>query len=706
VPLLFGGAIFASAFLIFLVQPLVGKRILPWFGGVPAVWILCLAFYQTTLFLGYAYAHALIRFVRPGLQLGIHALALGAALLTLPVLPGESWQPAGADAPGAAIVAMLAVNVALPFLVLAATGPLVQAWFARRHPERSPYFLYAVSNVGSLLALLAYPFLVEPRLTLSATGRVWSIAFAFTGAAVLGCAAVAGRRGEAPGRPAGEATPLAPATVALWILLSGTAVALLMGVTNRLCLDVASVPFLWILPLTAYLATLILCFGAERAYRRAPWALASGLPLLAFQVDPGGLTVRGGLDFAHSIAGQAALYLGLLFAACMVMHGELYRLRPPHRALTAFYLCVSGGGALGGLLVGIVAPRVFDTYFELPLGVAAAGLLLLAACRRDPRSLLRAGAPRWRWAGVAALVAAGVVYAIPPERGGRKDLLHEERTFFGVLRVVEYDLPNNRQRQLHHGTTLHGVQFWSRGARRKPGSYYGPLTGIGLAMRERNPDPSSVGIVGLGVGTLAAYGRPGDRFRFYEIDPAVVRIARDAGHFSFLADSAAEIEIALGDARLSLAAELAERGGSRYDILVMDAFTSDAIAVHLLTREAFEIYAASMRRSGLLAFHVTNQHFDLSRLVARQGRGVGLHALDISNEAAARWQSATTRWMFLSADEARLQSLEEFARTRWLENVASPKGLTLRRPVATTEETIPLWTDDYSDLFGALAKPE
>ena len=232
---LFGGAIFAAAFLIFLVQPIVGKRILPWFGGVPAVWTLCLAFYQTTLFLGYVYAHALIRFVRPGFQLFIHALALGVALLALPVLPGEFWKPSGADAPASAILAMLAANVALPFLVLAATGPLVQAWFNNRYPERSPYFLYAVSNVGSLLALLAYPFLIEPRVTLSATSRSWSIAFAFTGAVVLVCAAMARRPRDTPRPAASDVPPLEPAIVTLWFLLSGTAVALLMSVTNRLC---------------------------------------------------------------------------------------------------------------------------------------------------------------------------------------------------------------------------------------------------------------------------------------------------------------------------------------------------------------------------------------------------------------------------------------------------------------------------------------
>jgi len=281
--LLFVGAAFASAFLIFLVQPMVGKRILPWFGGVPAVWTLCLAFYQTTLFAGYAYAHLLIRVAPPALQLPVHALAFGAALLALPVLPPESWKPAGAVEPTAAILAMLAVHVAPPFLALAATGPLVQAWFARCYPSRSPYPLYAVSNLGSFLALLAYPFLVEPLLSLSHSGRLWSQAFVATGVAVLACAALARRRAASDPMPdAAEPTPVSPgpARVALWFLLPGCAVVLMMGVTNALSLDVASVPFLWMLPLGVYLTTYVLCFGSERVYRRGPYLLLTGTPIL------------------------------------------------------------------------------------------------------------------------------------------------------------------------------------------------------------------------------------------------------------------------------------------------------------------------------------------------------------------------------------------------------------------------------------------
>ena len=401
--LLFVGTIFASAFLIFLVQPVVGKRILPWFGGAPGVWTLCLAFYQATLFLGYAYAHLLIRYTRPSLQLIIHGLFFTAAVLTLPVLPGDAWKPDALGEPSTSILVILSVNVALPFFVLAATGPLIQAWFARRYADRSPYPLYAVSNVGSLLALIAYPILIEPRLSLFSTGSLWSIAFSVTGVAVLGCAALALR--NRAGAVTGAASSLQsthapqPARLALWFLLAGAAVVVLMGVTNQLCLDLASVPFLWILPLVAYLTSFILCFGSERAYQRAPYIALAGVAFLFCYGVPlwrPFVPISFYALFASAPA-QIALHCLLLFTSCMVLHGELYRLRPAAHSLTTFYLCVSGGGALGGILVGIVAPRIFDGYYELPLGLALAWLLLLAtlctmrATGPMPESLAGAG---------------------------------------------------------------------------------------------------------------------------------------------------------------------------------------------------------------------------------------------------------------------------------------------------------------------------
>jgi spermidine synthase len=705
-PMLFVGAAFASAFLIFLVQPMVGKRIMPWFGGVPAVWTLCLAFYQTTLFAGYAYAHCLIRYAKPALQLPVHALVVTGALLRLPVLPPDSSKPDGAVEPSAAILAMLAVHVALPFVALAATGPLVQAWFARRYPSRSPYPLYAVSNLGSFLALFAYPFVVEPQLSLSLTGRLWSLAFAATGAAVLACAALA-RRG-APGERSPEATASAPerpgpARVALWLLLPGCAVVLLMGVTNAVTLDIAGVPFLWVLPLGVYLATFVLCFASERVYRRVPYLLLVATPSIAAWViriaglegDPRTTALMG------SIQVLIGLQILLLFGTCMLLHGELYRLRPPASALTRFYLCISAGGALGGIFVGAVAPRIFDDYLELHLGLAVAALLVLAACWQDARGWLSRHAPRWRWALALALAALLFWYPVVQAMERSDAVAHQERTFFGVLRVTHMHGSGGEQRQLSNGSTMHGVQFPI--APRRPTSYFGVQTGIGLAMSLREEDvPVSIGVVGLGIGTLAAYGRPGDRFRFYEIDPAVIRIARDGGHFTYLAQSGADIEIVEGDARISLDAERARGQAPGFDFLIVDAFSSDAIPVHLLTREAVAVYRAALKEKGLLVFHVSNRHFDLVPVLARLAQDAGLELAAIETASMHGQLSAAATWVFLSEDDERIRSLGELATARRAELQLPPHAMRVRRPPANVLAATPLWTDDYSDLLGAM----
>jgi len=703
--LLFIATSFAAAFLIFLVQPLVGKRILPWFGGVPAVWSLCLAFYQTSLFAGYAYAHALVRSASPGRQLAVHAVVVGAAVLALPVLPGDAWKPDGGGDPSAAILATLLANVALPFLVLAATGPLIAAWFAHRYPQRSPYPLYAVSNLGSLLALLAYPFLLEPRLPLSTTGQIWSISFVVTGVAVIACAGLAWRAGAswAP-TPAGGAAPsdLRPGRVALWILLSACAVVLLMGITNELCLDVASVPFLWIVPLAIYLASLIVCFGAPRLYRWIPWVSLAAVAFLApTLLERWG--IRGAISGALGGAVQFEVVRHglLLFAACMVLHGELYRLRPPARSLTAFYLCTSGGGALGGLAVGLGAPHAFDDFYELPIGLALAWLLLLAARSQDTRGWLGRGVAAWHWAVVALLTVAGLGYAGTQVFARPAAVLHQERSFFGVLRVRQLGTETDGQRVLLHGSTMHGVQVM--GMETRPTSYFGVNTGIGLALARPGPaSAAEIGVIGLGIGTLAAYGQPGDHLRFFEIDPAVIRLARDEKYFTYLARSAAKIEIIEGDGRISLARERA-RNAPLFDYLIVDAYSSDAVPVHLLTREALALYLDSLQPTGLLAIHTSSRHFDLLPVLGRLAETAGLHAVSIQSVSTPKHLSGASSWVFLSRDEQRLRSLTRAAERR-------RRALALRTNVPAVQRVTPemlagapLWTDDYSDLYRAFA---
>lgn len=695
---LYATAIFASAFLIFLIQPMVGKRILPWFGGVPAVWTLCLAFYQSTLFLGYAYAHLMIRFVNPRFQLWIHAAAVAAALVSLPVLPTMPADLQGDVDPTMQVLRLLASNVALPFLVLASTGPLVQAWFVRAHPLLSPYPLYAVSNVGSLLALFVYPFVLEPRLPLSQADTLWSYGFGATGLAVLACALPG-----AIGNPVPDSASTANASESnerigvtrpvLWLLLAGTAVILLMGVTNKLCLDVASIPFLWLAPLATYLVTFILAFSSERSYRRAPYVVAVLAAYLVTRV----------MGNSALIVYQILAYCALLFSACMILHGELYRSRPAPRSLTAFYLCVSAGGALGGLFVGILAPMIFDDYYELQFGLGLTGFLVLAVCARDPGSVLRANGPRWRWAVVAPLAIGLAAFAVWHEMRPDPLEIHKERSFFGVLTVNDVVGGVGRQRSLTNGTTIHGLQFQDESTRRFPTAYFGRATGLGLAMTTRpQTKESRIGVIGLGVGTLAAYGREGETMRFYEIDPVVLKISGPGGYFSFVEDSKAHVEFVLGDARLSIEDEQ-ERGIRQdYDLLVLDAFSSDSIPIHLMTREAFERYFEALAPGGLMAVHVSNRHFQLMGLVSRMAAEFGADSLQIKNRPEPKLQSGLTDWVIISRDSDQLTQLQTRIERRRRSLGLTPESVLMKRGSDAGIDAYPVWTDDYSDLLSVL----
>jgi spermidine synthase len=709
-------AIFAGAFLIFQVQPMVGKHILPWFGGAPGVWSLCLAFYQTALFLGYAYAHWLIRHIPPARQPLVHALLLLAALAVLPVLPEADWKPAGDDSPGLRILAMLSANVGPPFLLLAATGPLVQAWFARAFPARSPYPLYALSNAGSLLALLSYPVVIEPSLALSTQSRVWSGAFSVCGLVILYCAWLAARSArdaDALEPPDGTgAIPPAPglATPLLWAALPGCAVVLLMGITNELCLNLASVPFLWIIPLSVYLLTFILCFASARFYRRGPFALLAAAALsLLLQAQGWTLTPDSDVSADVPVLRHIARYSLLLFACCSLLHGELYRLRPPAQRLTAYYLCIAGGGALGGLFVGVAAPALFSDYHELGLGIAACWTLLAVCVWRDSSSVLCGGRPRAVWALLVALGLACVAALSLPERHPNAELLAQRRNFFGVLHVVERNRGHSMRhyRMLNSGTTTHGVQYQEAALRARPVSYFGHATGAGFTMRQRQPgERTRVGVIGLGIGALSAYGREGDRFRFYEIDPDVASIARDEGYFSYLADSRARVEVVLGDARLSLEAELREAGSQGFDLLVLDAFTSDAIPVHLLTTQAFALYDRHLADGGIILVHVSNRHLDLSPLLFGHAAHLGMRAVEILNEPVRSQRSTNSRWVVLTRDAAYVDELLDFVRAQH-KALQLPRGVVgVRRPDARRVGNYPVWTDDFSNLFGLLSSSD
>lgn len=709
---LFSAAIFAGAFLLFLVQPMVGKRILPWFGGGPGVWTVCLMFYQATLFGGYLYAHGLVRFLSPKAQWGVHAFVLALAVWLLPVLPSDLWRPDGTADPGAAILILLFMNVFAPFLALAATGPLLQAWFARAYADRSPYPLYAVSNTGSFVALFLFPAILEPFLPLMRGGELWSWGYMAAALLILASGALGLRKNR---RTGAGSDPPAPddarirrkADPWLWIGLSACAVILLMAMTNKLCMDVASVPFLWVLPLGLYLLSFIVCFSSERAYNRSLWICAALLAILAhYSISTwmaGGTTVAS--QVLNALPVQVLLLSLILFSLCMLLHGELYRLRPSADSLTSFYLAISGGGALGGLFVGAVAVRIFSDYHELATGYLLALALILFALARDPESRLSWRGPRWRiaLASVFALALAG--YFLAENLREPAGLIYKERNFFGVARVQELQgqRADSHRRVLRHGTTVHGVQLLDQKTRGQPIGYYGPITGIGMALGQLSKaSPYPMGVLGLGAGSLAAYGRAGDAFRFYEIDPVVIRAASQDGYFTYLEESPADIEVVAGDARMSLQRELASLGSQKFEVLVVDCFSSDAIPIHLITKESLELYVDHLAPQGLLAFHISNRYFDLEPILYRLAAELGLAALTIENKSAGIRLGWLSRWVFLSPSSGRIAALRAFAENQKRSSERNAARINVRSLPMQRFERAPLWTDDYSSLLGLL----
>ena len=665
--MIYAATIFLSSFLLFLVQPLIARLILPWFGGSAALWTTCMLFFQMLLLAGYAYAHALGKLAGRR-QAIVHSVLLVAALASLPIMPAESWKPTGEQEPITRILLLLGATVGLPYFLLASTSPLIQAWFARARPGENPYRLFALSNFASLIALLGYPFFVEPVFAAREQVNLWSWLFA---AFALLCAAVAWRTPRAAAVSEIEAAaPVAKAEYAWWLGLSATGSVLLLAVTNHLTQNVASVPLLWLVPLSLYLATFIIAFEGKGWYQpRFLWPL-----LLVALVAMAWLLID--TDYHYHLALQLGVFLPGMFVGCLFCHGELYRTRPAPQHLTAFYLTISAGGALGGLLVAVVAPLVFTGYFELGAGLA--GLAVLAVLR-----FVTIG----RVAYVLSLLVLLGVGACATYDGFRhqKDVRVAKRSFYGVLRVKEYGVPGDAShlRRLVHGTIMHGEQYLSDANRRMLTTYYTETSGIGAAIHSKEDHPVRVGVIGLGTGTIAAYGREGDSYRFYDIDANVIQIARS--EFSFLGDSAARTETALGDARLTLEREPPQG----FDVLAVDAFSSDAIPVHLITREALQAYLRHMKPDGIIAFHVSNRFLDLIPVVARLAAELKLHAVLISDDPEDEDKTIRSRsdWVLVSRDPEALEA------DAIVEAGATPAE---DRPEWRT------WTDDYSNLIQIL----
>lgn len=663
----------SSAFLLFLVQPLMGRYVLPWFGGGSTVWTICMLFFQSGLLVGYAYAHLLALRLPTRRGLAVHGALLALSVALLPIVP-DAPEPGGAPTTG--ILATLGAAVAMPYVVLSSTAPLVQAWAASADQGRSPYRLYAWSNAGSLAALVAYPVVFEPLVGLERQALGWSVGYGVFALLVGLCA---WRMRDVPLVARAEPTahdgpPPGRGDRVSWVALTATASALLLATTDRLTEDISASPFLWVLPLGLYLSTFIICFGRPAWADRRVWFTL--LPVAGL-----GLwwALHQGADLG--MIGQLLIFDGALFVGCMALHGEVVRLRPTPSHLTAFYLATALGGALGGVLVGLVAPGLLPVRIELQLVAVVIGLLASLYAWRAWQARPFASPTPWIGALMPAMTIALAVGFAVDLRTQMADVTAIDRGFYGVLRVREIsaEWPNGPVRKLVHGRIMHGQQY-TDDRRDQPLSYYHDDSGIGryFAWSEDDP-PRAVAAVGLGVGTVAAFARPDDRLVFYEIDPLVHRFAER--WFTYLSDARtrrADVEVIIGDGRLQLA-----RSADTYDALVLDAFSSDSIPAHLLTREAFALYLARLAPDGMLIVNIANRHLDLRPVLRAHAATFDLKAVEVARRGEWVENTAHTRWVFMAR------------RSDFIDQVIADD---LHTEKMSLDHRIG-WTDDFASLF-------
>uniref|UniRef100_Q02CN8 Integral membrane protein-like protein n=1 Tax=Solibacter usitatus (strain Ellin6076) TaxID=234267 RepID=Q02CN8_SOLUE len=638
--------------MLFVVQPIMAKSLLPRFGGSASVWITCMLFFQVALLLGYLYSFCLTRYLGARAQSLTH---IGLLTLSLGALPLRLRPDAGGGSPTLEILYLLATSVGLPYFALSATSPLLQSWLVATRKESFPYRLFALSNAASLLALLAYPAGIEPFLSTRLQMAGWSVGY--VGLVVLvGVAAVRSQfRKLPPYRPQPIAAAPSPW---LWIALAACASTLWLAITNHLGQQVAAMPFLWIIPMAVYLLTFILCFEADGWYRPELYRWLMPIAWIAICSRVALASPAGGLRL------ELPIFCAALFICCMFCHGELARSKPaPQNGLALFYLTVACGGALGGIFVGLVAPNLFGSLLELPLGVTASVFLALYLLFgfRSPRRLLRLGV-------VAALAFAASTQYQGDQRVARS------RNFYGSLQISDVGEGEAAMRTLYSGRTIHGLEFLSPARRRTATTYYGLHSGVGMTLGGSRVANRRVAIVGLGAGTLATYGKRGDFFRFYEINPAVVRAAAESFHF--LSDSEATTDVVTGDGRLMLGREPPQS----FDMVVLDAFSDDAIPVHLLTREAFEMYFGRLRADGLLLIHLSNRYLDLNAEVQALATDLRKVVLRIYSTAEPAIGTESADWAIVAGKSDDLAILRPYG--------GSP-----------SPRRVQAWTDEYSSLF-------
>jgi SAM-dependent methyltransferase len=661
---LYGLTIFLSAFLLFVVEPMAAKQLLPTLGGSSAVWTTCLVFFSVTLLFGYLYAHWISTNFQPVRQAIIHIVLLTAALLTLGVhvRPGPT---AVSYHPAVTVFRVLVTVIGLPYLALSATTPLLTAWYAGSFGSDSPYRLFALSNLASLLAVGSYPLLIEPGLTMRQQTGLWSGGFLLF-AVLCGAIAWQGRRRVALPMP--EPAAFSGHPEPFWFLLALGGGMMLTAVTSHMSANLAAIPLLWLPPLALYLLSFILAFqGAWLPVRQSMLRFVLvAVASMAYMLRD----IRALLPIAVSVP----LFLVALFIVCFFLHGELFARRPATAGMTRFYLVAAAGGAAGTLLVGVIAPLVLRANYDLACTLVVVALIALAATWQDGWGL------RMLW---AVGVTAAIVVLSTQIRQYDDDAVALMRNFYGTLRVRETHLPpqSDTDRQLMNGTIEHGAEWFAPQFLGQPLTYYATNSGLGLAMRLCcGAGPKRVGVIGLGTGTVAAYGNAGDVIRFYEINPPVERVARH--WFTFLHDSPAKIDVVLGDARLSLASEPPQN----FNVIVVDAFSGDAIPVHLLTREALALYRRHLRPDGIMVLHVSNQYIDLEPVVAGIAGDAGLRAVSVHSHGDEQTGLYYADWILVTANQSFLHQPE----------VVNNGFSTPLKPGAR------LWTDNYSSVFPLL----
>lgn len=692
--LLFGITTLVSAFLIFQVQPILGKAILPWFGGGPSVWTTCLVFFQCALLAGYGYAYLVSRFFSVKDQFLAHLALIAGSLLFLPILPGGEWQPTESIDPSWKIVCLLILNVGVPYMLLAATSPLLQHWYANVQGKSVPYRLYALSNVGSLTALLSYPLVVEPNLSVESQSLFWSTGFILfsicCGLLIIALAPGSVSRQEKTAEKT-QATPILKRTWFSWFLLSALGSMALVAITNEICQEMTVGPLLWIAPLSLYLVSFIIGFEKPQWYQPRWIGLITAFVLIAvFAIRCEAWTLLddvfelAGIDVASlysNVFFETGLYLGAMFLFCLICNGELYRQRPENGKLTSFYLALAFGGACGGVFVSLVCPNIFTSLFETEIVFVAALLLAVKVFCQD-------GCLRWSIPDSTVGFLAGTLFLICGYFFASQMISTEEssslvqvRNFYGVVRVDrEQSDEFGSGRSMYHGRTLHGFQYLSNESKSKPTSYYSIDSGVGIAVSEMGKKNSiDVGVVGLGTGTLATYGRQGDRFDFFEINPSVIALAENA--FTYLRDSEAESSVLLGDARILIENVCSEK----YDVLVLDAFSGDAIPTHLLTREAFHLFDDKIKQDGVIAVHVSNRYLNLVPVVARIAVNAKFKMAIVETETDEMIDSAGSSWILLTRNE-------HFTNSEAL----------VDHQVDANDYTVPgvEWTDSFNSLVG------